>query len=136
VIAAGDTVFEAVELVRRGYAAFNAGDLGTVSRLVAERAAWHTPGQSPIAGDYVGRDAVVGHLGRYRGRAGVIFRAEPASVASGGGGTVVGIHRITGLRGGRRLDTRCCIVFQVRNGELVDAREHFFDLHAWDAFWS
>lgn len=33
------------EIVRRGYAAFNA-------------ASWHTPGQSPISGDHKGREAV------------------------------------------------------------------------------
>jgi ketosteroid isomerase-like protein len=24
----------------------------------------------------------------------------------------------------------------VRNGRIVCGREHFFDLHAWDAFWA
>ena len=135
-IPAADTVLEAVELVRRGTAAFNAGDLDTVSRLIGGLARWHTPGRSPIAGDYVGRDAVVGHLARYRGDTDGTFRAEPDSLAPGGGGTVVGIQRITAERGGRLLDTRCCVVFEIRGGQLVDGREHVFDLHAWDAFWS
>ena len=28
------------------------------------------------------------------------------------------------------------VVFEVENGRIVDAREHFFDLQAWDEFWS
>ena len=48
---------ENAEIVRRGYAAFNAGDMETLTELFDESASWHTPGRSPLAGDYVGRDA-------------------------------------------------------------------------------
>ena len=27
-------------------------------------------------------------------------------------------------------------VFEVKNGQMVSGREHFFDLHNWDAFWA
>jgi len=30
----------------------------------------------------------------------------------------------------------CCIVFELSDGRLQDGREHFFDLYAWDEFWS
>jgi hypothetical protein len=30
----------------------------------------------------------------------------------------------------------CCLVFEIRSGRVVSGREHFFDLYAWDAFWS
>jgi hypothetical protein len=30
----------------------------------------------------------------------------------------------------------CCIVFQVKDGRTVSRKEHFFDLHNWDAFCS
>ncbi len=40
-------------LVRRGY-------------IIDESASWHTPGQSPLAGDAVGRNAVFAQFGRYR----------------------------------------------------------------------
>jgi ketosteroid isomerase-like protein len=48
---------EDAELVRRGYAAFNAGDMETLTELFDENASWHTPGRSSIAGDHEGRDA-------------------------------------------------------------------------------
>jgi hypothetical protein len=37
---------------------------------------------------------------------------------------------------GKRLDSDCCLVFEVRNGQMVSGRQHFFDLHNWDAFWA
>ena len=39
-------------------------------------------------------------------------------------------------RGGKHLDVGCCIVFEFKDGRVVDGREHFHDLYAWDAFWS
>ena len=51
-------------------------------------------------------------------------------------GRVVGVHQNTGERNGKQLDVGCCIVFEIKDGLLVDGREHFFDLYAWDEFWS
>ena len=51
------------ELVRRGYEAFNTADIATLTEIVDENASWHTPGRSPIAGEYQGRDAVFGQFG-------------------------------------------------------------------------
>jgi hypothetical protein len=28
------------------------------------------------------------------------------------------------------------VVLSLRDGRITDAREHFFDLNAWDEFWS
>ncbi len=49
---------------------------------------------------------------------------------------MVGIHRNTAERNGKQLDVACCIVFELEDGRITDGREHFFDLYAWDEFWS
>ena len=51
-------------------------------------------------------------------------------------GRVIGIHRNTAERNGKTLDVTCCIVFEIEDGRVVDGREHFYDLYAWDEFWS
>ncbi len=127
---------ENAELVRRGYAAFNAGDIATLTEIFDARSSWHTPGQSPIAGDYVGRDAAFAQFGRYGGETNGTFRAELFEVLADDEGHAVGLHRNTGERNGKQLDVTCCIVFKLEDGRMVDGREHFFDLHAWDEFWS
>jgi ketosteroid isomerase-like protein len=124
------------ELVRRGYAAFNAADIETLTEVIREDASWHTPGRSPIAGDYRGRDAVFGQFGRYGGETNGTFRAELLHVTADESGRVVGIHHNSGERNGKQLDTDCCIVFELENGKVVSASEYFFDLHNWDEFWS
>ena len=54
----------AIERTRRGYEAFDNGDVDTVLQLFAEDIKWHVGGQSKYAGDYDGRDAVFGFFGR------------------------------------------------------------------------
>lgn len=124
------------DLVRRGYAAFGAGDMKTLTEIFDEKASWHTPGKSPIAGDYRGRDAVFAQFGKYGGETTGTFKATLKTVLATDDGRVVGIHHNSGERNGKRLDTDCCLVFEIKDGKCVSGREHFYDLHNWDAFWS
>lgn len=124
------------ELVGRGYGAFNTGDLDLLTQIFHEKASWHTPGSSPIAGDNHGRDAVFAQFGRYVGDTGATFKAELKYVAADDQGRVVGVHHNSGERNGKRLDVDCCIVFEVEDGRIISGREYFYDLSAWDAFWS
>ena len=124
------------ELVRRGYEAFNNADIETLALILDENASWHTPGRSPIAGSYEGRDAVFGQFGRYGAETAGTFRAELKEVFTSADGRVVGLHHNSAERNGRRLDTDCCIVFEIEDGRMVSGREHFYDLGNWDEFWS
>jgi ketosteroid isomerase-like protein len=130
------TEIDNAELVRRGYAAFNTADIATLTELMHEDVSWRTPGRSPIAGDYVGRDAVFGQFGRYGAETQGTMQATLKQVFVADDGRVVGLHHNSGERNGKRLDTDCCIVFEVENGRLISGRELFFDLHNWDEFWS
>lgn len=112
-------------IVRRGYDAFNRGDLKTLIELFGDDVSWHTPGRSPLAGDVVGREAVCG-----------TFRADLKRVLTDEGGRVIGIHHNVVERDGKHLDVYCCVVFELERGRIVDGREHFYDLRAWDEFWS
>jgi ketosteroid isomerase-like protein len=123
-------------LVRQGYAAFNAADIDTLSTIMDENVAWHTPGRTTIGGDRKGRDAVFAQFGRYGGETNGTFRANLLEVFESEDGGVVALHHNTGERNGKKLDVLCCIVFELRNGRVISGREHFFDLYAWDAFWS
>lgn len=124
------------DIVRRGYQAFNSADLPTLTELFDERASWHTPGRSSLAGDHVGRDAAFSQFGRYLEGTGGTFKAELRHLTADDEGRVVAIHHNSGVRNGKRLDVDCCIVFRVENGRIVDGSENFQDLYAWDEFWA
>ena len=127
---------ENAEVVRRAYQAFNEVDMKTLTESFDENVSWNTPGRSPAAGNRKGRDAVFAQFGRYGGEMGGTFKAELRYVAADDEGRVVGFHHNSGERNGKRLDTDCCIVFELREALITSGTEHFFDLYNWDEFWS
>jgi uncharacterized protein len=127
---------ENVAIMRRGYEAFNRGDMETLTELFDESAVWHLPGRSSMAKDYQGREAILAYFGQLGQETGGTFRAELEDLLADGDDRVVGIQRSTAERDGERLDVGDCIVFQLRDGRITDGREHFHDLYAWDEFWS
>jgi ketosteroid isomerase-like protein len=126
---------ENVAIMRRAYDAFNTGDMDTLTGLMNETA-WHLPGRSPMAGDYEGTGATLAYFGQLAEKTGGTFRAELQHMAAVGDTRVVGIQRSTADRNGKHLDVDNCIVFELKGGRIVDGREHFEDLYAWDEFWS
>lgn len=130
------TAESAADIVRKGYHAFNTADLDLFSTLSTEDLTWETPGQSPIAGLRQGREAVYQQFGTYLGGTDGTFKAELQYVSANGTGQVVGVHRNTGQRAGKSLDTMCCITVEVVDGKIVSGKEHFFDLYNWDQFWA
>ena len=127
---------ENVAIMRRGYEAFNKGDLDTLTELFDESAVWHLPGRSSMASDYQGRDAILAYFGQLGQLTGGTFQAELQDLLADDDDRVVGIHRSTAERDGKRLDVGDCIVFELKDGRITDGREHFHDLYAWDEFWS
>jgi ketosteroid isomerase-like protein len=127
---------ENAEVMRRAYEAFNAADIETLNELFDESVVWHLPGRSSMAKDYQGRDATLAYFGQIGQETGGTFRAELQRLLGDDDDRVVGIQRSTGDRNGKHLDVGNCIVFQLRDGRIVDGREHFEDLYAWDEFWS
>ncbi len=124
------------ETVRRAYEAFNSADMKTLTETFDESASWHTPGRGSLAGDRQGREATFAQFGRYVNETGGTFKATLQHVLRSDDGRVVGIHHNNAKRNGKQLDVYCCIVFELKDGRITDGREHFYDLYAWDEFWS
>lgn len=123
-------------VIEDAYEAFNTGDIATLTTLFHEHASWHTPGRSSIAGSRKGCDAVFGQLRHYGGETGGTFRADLLNVLASEDGRVVSVHHTSAERSGKQLDVLCCIVFELENDRILIGREHFYDLYAWDMFWS
>jgi uncharacterized protein len=127
---------ENVAIMQRAYDAFNVADIDTLTELFDESIVWHLPGRSSMAKDYQGRDATLAYFGLIGEETGGTFRAELQHLLTDDDDRVVGMQRSTGERDGKRLDVGNCIVFQLRDGRVIDGREHLHDLYAWDEFWS
>ena len=123
---------ENAAIIRRGYEAFNSGDMETLTEIFDESAAWHTPGRSSLAGDHQGRDATFARLAQETGGT---FRAELRHLLADDE-RVVGIHHNSAERDGKHMDIDVCLVFQLEDGRVTEGWEHYRDLYAWDDFWS
>jgi ketosteroid isomerase-like protein len=64
-MATTDVAQRNIELTRKGYAAFNSGDIEVVMNLLADDVVWHVFGSGPLAGDHTGKQAVMELFGRY-----------------------------------------------------------------------
>ena len=130
------TADENVAIMQRAYDAFNSADVDTLTEIFDESVVWHLPGRSSMANDYQGRDATLAYFGQIAQETGGTFRAELQQLLADDDDRVVGIQRSTAERDGKHLDAGNCIVFELKDGRITDGREHFYDLYAWDEFWS
>ena len=122
-------------LARRGYAAFASGDLATLRDLMREDAAWHQPGSTPIAGDYVGPDRVFEYFGKLFELSGGTFKAEPEDILADDDRAVV-LQHTTGTRYGKALDIHHVLVFEIRGGKFAETQVYVSDPDKDNAFWS
>lgn len=121
-------------LVRRGYAAFNSGDLDALRSLMSRDVVQHVPGNSQVAGAYKGIDAVFGYYGKLAELTGGNFRADLLEMHGDRQGHVVALHQVTALRNGVTRVTRGSILFTFLGDKVTDAMELRSDLPGDDAF--
>lgn len=127
---------EHMTLVRRGYAAFNTGDLDTLRAILSHDVVQHVPGNSQIAGAYKGIDAVLGYYGKLAELTGGQFRADLISVFGDGQGHVTALHQITASRNGQTRVSRGTILFTFLADRATDLHEMHEDLAGDDAFFA
>jgi ketosteroid isomerase-like protein len=123
------------ELIRRGYDAFAKADMDTLRELFDPGIVWHFPGQSLLAGDHRGVDAVLGFFGRTMELTAGTFRAELHDVVADDQHTV-GLHWPPARASAGPLKDREVLVFHVRDGKIVEVWQYIEDQNTYDEFFS
>jgi uncharacterized protein len=123
------------ELVRRGYEAFNTGDVQTLVELIRDDAVFYQPGANAVSGDHRGRDAVLAYFGQLAQRSGGTFRADIEQLYASDRNVVV-VHHASGESDGRELDTRTVLIFTIEAGKVTRFDAVQQDQGAFDAFFS
>ena len=126
---------ENIALIKKGFEAFNSADVATLSGLIAEDAQQHMPGKSQFAGDFKGRDAMLGLYGQLGEASGGTFRALPEDYKADGADTVVVVYQAEGERDGKKLTGKNTITFKVQDGKIADITDRPNDQAGWDEFW-
>jgi ketosteroid isomerase-like protein len=124
------------DIVRQGYKAFGEGDMDTLRSLFAPDAVHVATGNSQVAGQYEGVDAILGYYARLFELSDGTFAAELESVTVEGDDTVVAVHRDKGQRGGKTLDQDETLTFTISGGKISRLVENHSDQATYDAFWS
>jgi uncharacterized protein len=100
-----------IELVKKGYEAFSAGDVATVMSLFDDNIEWVQPGNSAISGTYHGKAELGEHLSRLAEKSVTVKLNRLIA----DGDTVVALTEVTvGDERGADAD-----VFTLRNGKTV-----------------
>jgi ketosteroid isomerase-like protein len=121
-------------LVRKGYAAFNTGDIETLVQLMSHDVIQHVPGTSPLSGDYKGVEAVLGYYAKLSEITDGTARAHLIDVHGDGHGHVVAYHQIIATRNGVTRVARGSILFTFLGDKVTDLLDLAGDLAGDDAF--
>jgi ketosteroid isomerase-like protein len=111
------------------------GDNDAVHAMLAEDVAWHVPGRSAIAGDYRGRDEVLGYFATRRRLARATFRIAIGDVLANDERAVI----FAGGQVQRESETvawKTLGVFRVADGKIAECWVLPYDQYAFDAIWS
>ena len=119
------------EIVRRGYEAFQKGDLAAFADILADDCVWHVPGRGQLAGDKHGRHAIVEYYGQLGELSAGSIAVELHDVVANED-HVVGLHRASAHRGERSYETTEAVIFHMRDGRIAEAWEHPYNLYAQD----
>jgi ketosteroid isomerase-like protein len=121
-------------LLRRLFEAFEAGDMDAIGARYAEDIRWHMPGQSLLAGDYVGRAAVMEHLNRYIELTDS-YRVEILDLMAGER-HATSLYRVTGSRLDRELDMQLITLYAIADSAVQEVWVLPMDQATFDGFWS
>jgi hypothetical protein len=103
-----------IELVKKGYAAFGAGDIESVMSLYDENIEWIQPGDSAISGTYHGKGELAEFLGRLAEQSPTI---KPRRFLADGDTVVVLSDVTVGSEAGQDAE-----VYTLRDGKTVRAQ--------------
>jgi hypothetical protein len=116
---------ELVQLVEKGYEAWNSGDRGWVLEHMAEDVEWITPPDDPDPGTYRGYEGVENYWGQWRAAVGELhFRVEEM-IDAGDSVVVVARRQGRGEHSGLEISDRVIQVFSFEEGKCTKVHEYY-----------
>jgi 2'-5' RNA ligase len=128
-----------LSVVHRFYAEqgrmYAGGDLAVMRDLLARDVVWHVPGESAIAGEHRGVDAVLAYMDARRRMMDYSFKVTVHGAAMIAG-RVVQLAGGRAVRDGTEVEWETVGVFRVAGGQIAECWLIPFDQAAFDRIWS
>lgn len=115
---------------------YQGGDAAEVHDILAPDIAWHVPGDSAIAGDYHGHDAVIAYMLRRRDLAGATMRMYPRELLVGDGNHVASRTDGTATIDGVDHHWSTLGLYRLTSSRILECWLLPLDSAAFDAIWS
>jgi ketosteroid isomerase-like protein len=115
-----------LEVIKKAYAAFSAGDVEAVVSNWDDDLEWFIPGNSKVSGTYHGKDEVLGFFAKLAEKS---FTTKPSRFLADDDVVVVLAHTTVGEESDHQAD-----VFTFRDGKIVKA-ESVFDTAQGERIW-
>ena len=122
------------DLVRKGFEAFEAGDMATLDALMADDAVWHAGGSGILSGDFEGKQAIFGSLALIPQETDA-FSQEVHAILADDEHTVAMVTA-TATRRGNTATLPQVFVFHIDGAKAKEVWVTQVDQAAADAFWS
>ncbi len=124
-----------IDIVRKGFAAFGALDMATLTELFDADMVWRGEPTGILSGDYKGRDAVFAMFAQVGQETDGTFRTMPTTMAGAGDRVFVQLT-VTGDRKGRKLNAGEVLVFTLADGRVREVCLYQADHAQSAAFWA
>jgi ketosteroid isomerase-like protein len=128
---------ERLGLLHAAQGVFYAGGPDDALReLLTHDVAWHIPGENPIAGTYVGIDAVIAYFTRRREIASLTFKMHAGEVLVGDGDHVAALTDGTAVLGGQERRWSTVGLYRFRGDRIAACWLLPMDAREFDLIWS
>lgn len=124
-----------LDLVNKGFDAFNSGDVATLSDIIHADATQNMPGNNKFSGLHTGRDDILGMYGQMGADTNGTFGANLQGLKADGPDRVIATYKAQGERNGKNVDTTHDLAFDIKDGKVVKMDDSTNDVAAWDDFW-
>jgi len=122
--------------VRVGYDALLAGDGAAATFVLDDASLLHVPGMSGLAGDYQGKEAILGLFARMAEVTGGTARFDSPRLVTNDDRVIVLRGRMTAGRIDSRLDTEVIHALSLRGHTIQEVWVFSLNQDAFDEFWA
>jgi ketosteroid isomerase-like protein len=126
---------ENIAAVKRGFAAFSAQDMGTLTELFREDATWTAVPTGVLGATRTGRNDIFTMFALLGQETQGQFNVVPSAFAATGD-QVFARATATGTRNGKTIESDEVLVFTMENGQVRDVRFFMYDQSANADFWA